>query len=134
MVTVFNKRIAEIEDGGFGLWVAGSLTCFSIEKPYLNNKNNISSIPLGVYQCAWTFSNRLQKYTYEILNVPNRGGIRIHSANEPHELLGCIALCSGVDIGKIRPGIYGTNSHVAVDKFERVLNKEPFLLKITNLS
>ncbi len=60
-------------------------------------------IPAGTYKLAWTVSpkfSRLHKLrtgqtkaisTPEVLNVPGRSGIRIHTANYERQLLGCIA-------------------------------------------
>lgn len=69
------------------------------------NVPNKTCIPPGKYTCRWTFSPKFMRYTYEVLNVPNRSGIRIHSANTASgknpDLLGCIALGSGYkDINK----------------------------------
>lgn len=72
--------------------------CKTLELGWHDNESNISCIPTGEYTCKWTRSNRLSTaaghdvFTYEVLNVPNRAGIRIHSANYFNQLLGCIAL------------------------------------------
>lgn len=63
-----------------------------------NNASQISCILPGKYTCKYTRSNSFSLahgkdiYTYEIIGVPNRAGIRIHSANFYSELRGCIAL------------------------------------------
>ena len=72
--------------------------CKTLELAWKNNQSNISCIPPGSYTCKYTRSNRLSNlkgrdfFTYEVLNVPGRAGIRIHSANHFFQLLGCIAL------------------------------------------
>lgn len=71
-----------------------TFACKTLELKWLNNEKNVSCIPAGSYLCKKTFSPKFLKFTYEILNVPNRSGIRIHSANKSSELLGCIALGS----------------------------------------
>ena len=59
--------------------------CKTLELPWKENKNNVSCIPKGTYLCKYTRSNRISAekkkdvFTYEVLNVPNRAGIRIHS-------------------------------------------------------
>lgn len=72
--------------------------CRSLELPWKNNEDNLSCIPAGEYICKWSKSPHLSEikgedvYTYEILNVPHRAGIRIHSANYYTQILGCVAL------------------------------------------
>lgn len=108
----------------------------TLELPYKNNLPEISCIPDGVYACQWTRSNRLSKikgidiYTYEVLNVPNRSGIRIHSVNYVADLKGCIALgMSLADINK--DGIVDlAESKKALEDFNNYFQKEPFSLTI----
>lgn len=112
----------------FGVLTVGSLRLFTVERPWLDNQNNVSCIPADVYICKWTKSPRMKRYTYEITNVPKRSGIRIHSGNFPYQFLGCIGL--GLTKG-IMDGIHGVfNSQTAVRLFETYLNKETFLLDI----
>lgn len=107
-----------------------SLTLKTLELPYKNNAKNISSIPKGTYQCKYTFSPRFLKYTYEIMNVTGRTGIRVHTANYVSSLQGCIALgMSHKDInqdGKLD----AYESKKALDAFEGMLGRQPFTLTI----
>lgn len=65
---------------------------FTLERPWLDNQNNVSAIRAGTYTVAITFSSRFKKDMLEILHVQGRLGIRIHGANFWHELEGCIAV------------------------------------------
>lgn len=107
-----------------------SFTCKTLELPDLNNAPNISCIPKGVYEVSYTLSPRLMKYTYEIKGVPNRSGIRFHSANYFSDLKGCIALGNGlVDINK--DGELDTiNSRATIKAFEGFMGNKPFTLII----
>tara|TARA_R110000868_G_scaffold175724_3_gene412913 strand:- start:1899 stop:2843 length:945 start_codon:yes stop_codon:yes gene_type:complete len=107
-----------------------SLTLKTLELSYKNNARNISSIPKGIYRCFYTFSTRFLKYTYEIMNVPCRTGIRIHSANYVSSLQGCVALgMSHKDINQDgRQDAY--ESKKALDAFEGMLGRQPFTLTI----
>lgn len=108
----------------------GSFTCKTLERPYLDNKPNISCIPKGTYNCKYTFSPKFLKYTYEIQNVPKRSGIRIHSANFFYQLLGCIALGSAfIDINKDGKKDV-IDSRITVSKLESLLGKKDFTLII----
>lgn len=65
---------------------------YSMELPWKNNKRNVSCIPKGKYKVITTLSNRFKVNMWLLLNVKNRDGIRIHSANYARQLNGCIAL------------------------------------------
>ncbi len=89
-------QLSKDKDSALGCTL-GTLTlpngweCSTIERPYLNNQVNISSIPAGTYQVA-PFSGNKYKDVYQILDVPDRTYILIHVANWSHQLHGCIAV------------------------------------------
>jgi hypothetical protein len=47
-------------------------------------------IPEGEYPIEWTWSPKFKKPLPEILNVPDRSGIRIHRGTLPEHSKGCI--------------------------------------------
>ena len=47
-------------------------------------------IPEGEYPIEWTWSPKFKKPLPEILNVPDRSGIRIHRGSLPEHSKGCI--------------------------------------------
>ena len=102
----------------------------TLELPDKNNQPKISCIPAGEYMCKYTMSPSFKKFTYEVQNVPNRSGIRIHSGNYTRQILGCILLGETLtDIDK--DGIIDvTNSSKTIGAFEKLMNYEPFKLKI----
>ncbi len=110
--------------------------CKTLELGWHDNENNISCIPLGEYLCQWTKSPRLSAihnttyYTYEVLNVPNRSGIRIHSANYFNQLLGCIALGDAHKDINLDGELDIIHSGDTVGKFNNLMNKEDFNLII----
>jgi hypothetical protein len=65
--------------------VDGAWECYGLE-------NAARLIPEGRYRVVIDWSNRFQRTMPHILNVPDREGIRIHVANWPEELEGCIAV------------------------------------------
>ncbi len=111
-------------------------TCKTLELGWKNNAGQVSCIPKGNYPCEYTRSTRMSErdhkdvYTYEVKGVNGRGGIRIHSANYYHDLLGCIALGEAhIDIdhdGKKDV----TNSKATIAAFEKAMNKGAFTLVI----
>lgn len=110
----------------------------SLELSYNNNLNNISCIPPGAYPCQWTRSNRLSQlaghdvYTYEVLNVLGRAGIRIHSANYFFQLKGCIALGNALKDINMDNHLDVIHSSDTVNRFNVLMNKEGFRLVICN--
>ncbi len=69
-------------------------SCNTLELPYLENKRNISCVPIGEYKCVLEYSDRFKKNLWELKNVPNRSECKFHSANYFKQLNGCIALGS----------------------------------------
>ena len=124
-------------DGVFGVFLFSDGTkLISGELPDNNNMSQISCIPLGKYICKYTFSRHLG-WTYEVLNVPNRSGIRIHSANycglrkdgKRQELLGCIAL--GLSTSIMHQQKILVSSKIAIANLVSKQKKLPFILEIT---
>jgi len=110
--------------------------CKTLELPWKNNQSQISCIPAGSYTCSYTKSARMSSekghpvYTYEVLNVPNRAGIRIHAANYFSQLLGCVALGdANADInGDGQPDVIHSVATVAA--FELLMQRNDFILKV----
>lgn len=69
--------------------------CFTLELPYLDNKNSISCVPKGTYKIRFRDGkkegSRVAPYDHiEILDVPNRKWILIHRGNFHTQTRGCI--------------------------------------------
>ena len=60
----------------------------SVSIPSLENSDFI--IPAGTYELKKTWSPRFKKVLPEVLNVPERTGIRIHRGTLPEHSQGCI--------------------------------------------
>lgn len=129
------SRLETSDEGTFGVLSIGDSHYFSGELPNRNNKPNASCIPEGTYTCVWTYSPKLRRKAY-LINVPNREGIRIHSANFmgddtkgfKKQLNGCIAL--GQKIGTMDGQKAILLSSPAVREFEDCMAGRPFELEI----
>lgn len=109
---------------------AKGFTCFTLELAWKDNKSNISAIPKGTYTCKYTYSSRFKKKTYEILNVPNRSGIRIHSGNYHTQINGCILLGLAIkDINNDKQ-LDVIRSTEAITAFEKHMEYKDFTLVI----
>jgi hypothetical protein len=120
------------EDGG--TW--GRLVCkeygielHTLEQNWEDNKRSVSCIPAGTYNVRATQSARFGRKMYLVEGVAERDGIRIHPANFPAELQGCIAL--GTSLGRTGKGRMLLNSRAAVARFEAVLGFNQFTLVVT---
>lgn len=136
METVRLVRFDKSDQGTFGKIYYPGHVRYTGELPDRNNQNNSSCIPPGKYKVLWTLSPRLHKYTYEVVGVPRRGGIRIHSSNlmgdmalgYAAQLRGCISL--GEKLGMMRGQKALLVSRPAVSNLELVMQKKPFILEI----
>ena len=84
------------------LYVNGDLCCYTIELPWLENRQGVSCISEGRYPLQKRYSKKWGPHLL-LTGVPNRSLILIHPANHAgKELKGCIAPVSctiGAGIG-----------------------------------
>jgi hypothetical protein len=67
------------------------LKIWTLEKPWLNNRRNVSSIPCGDYELE-LWSSEAHPNCFHLKDVPNRDNILIHIGNYYTDSLGCILL------------------------------------------
>ena len=82
-----------------GIWLFdGVPTCVTLELPWRENQARMSCIPVGEYEvveCARPrYTSKMTRIDrpWEVLNVPERGGILIHTGNIAADTSGCILL------------------------------------------
>jgi len=88
---VLLKRDYKGKDCTLGKMYFGENVVETLELPWKDNLPKVSCIPDGEYEVEKTYSPSFKKQLWLIKNVPNRSGIRIHSASFVSDLLGCIA-------------------------------------------
>lgn len=126
-------KLTRIVDDGVqtsGKLEIDNFACMTLERAWKNNQSNISCIPRGTYRVKYTFSPKFLKYTYQVMDVPNRTGIRIHSANYFFDLLGCIALGSGYSSLNSDREKDIINSRATIKSFEDFMQRKDFNLEI----
>ena len=74
------------------LLVEGIHMCYTLERPWLDDAQDISSIPLGVYEVRPCWSEHFNALMPHLMDVPGRSQIMLHPANWVSQLKGCIAL------------------------------------------
>lgn len=114
-------RLGSFDWGVYGKLTLGDFECYTVERPRLDNAPSVSCIPIGEYGVARGYYNAGAYDCVDILDVPGRSLIKIHVANVPSELAGCVALGS-------KPGWYKgqwamLNSGTAFAEFMREFDK-----------
>jgi len=61
-------------------WLPEHKDIYTIELPWMDNIQNQSCIPQGIYNCS-PYSSVKYKNVWQVRNVPNRSNILIHSGN-----------------------------------------------------
>lgn len=103
------------------------IVCYSLERPWIDNKPNISCIPPGTYTVE---INKGDKKGFRLNNVPGRKDILIHVGNTIKDSQGC--LLWGASAGKLGDVDGVKESAIMIND---LINKYPngFILEIRNL-
>lgn len=118
-------------DGTNGeLYANGTIQCYTIELPWLNNQPRVSCIPEGRYPLKKRYSPKFGDHLL-VDGVAGRSGILIHPANNAlKELKGCIApvsRLSGEGKGILSRVAFGWIMSLLQEALER---EEPIFLTI----
>ena len=86
------KRISYTEHGTFGVLIQNNIPfAVTLERPWIENRINISCIPTGLYVCKRVKSPRFGN-TFEVTDVPGRTSILFHKGNLQENSHGCILI------------------------------------------
>ena len=80
------------------LYLNGERMCDTLENPWLDNQQNISCIPAGIYDVRLRLARESASRDYLhllIQDVPNRSFILIHRGNFPSQTQGCVLVGLG---------------------------------------
>jgi hypothetical protein len=117
------ERFAYTPMGTFGRLMFPEFQCFTVERPWLDNKVRESCIPEGEYPIVLGRYNKGGYDAYEVMEVPGRTLIKIHIGNTIDDVIGCIA--PGRALGTVY-GKWGvTGSRPAFQKFMGAMDGEP---------
>ena len=118
-MTVTLDRIDMTPTGTHGrISIDGEHVCYTVERPWLNNKRNESCIPAGTYDLAWQFSPKFGTRLH-VLDVEDRSHILVHKGNWQKDTLGCIMPVT--TIGMLQGECCGYRSEVALAVLEKRL-------------
>ena len=87
---------------------------YTVERPWIDNKINVSCIPEGQYKC-FRYSSKKYPETFQVVDVPNWTTILFHVANWPVNVKGCIGL--GLKLFPPRSGFGVVQSKNAMARF-----------------
>ena len=111
------------------LW-AKDRTFQILERPWLNNRSNISCIPSGGYKCRYLERSASGKYRniYLIEGAQGRVGILTHNGNLVIHTRGCLLIGKRRGILSGQPAIL--SSRTALAEFVALMDKQDFFLYI----
>lgn len=98
MTEVLLRRFAYTPNGTFGRIKVNGKEFYTVERPWQDNKPNVSCIPEGKYTLRMRDSGVVTRSTggaysrgWEVVGVKGRTFIMIHPGNSLDDLQGCIA-------------------------------------------
>ena len=123
-------RVSYTQRGTFGVMLDEDNFpfCLTIERPWKDNKRNVSCIPKGNYECERVYSPTFG-VTFKITKVKGRSHILFHKGNLMEDSHGCIIL--GEEFGFLDGEIAVLSSGRAFGEFkDRLKFIEKFSLEI----
>lgn len=126
------ERFAYTDMGTFGRISVDGQTLYTVERPWLDNKPNVSCIPTGTYQCKPRWYNGGGYPAVEVCDVPNRTHILFHVGNTMNDSAGCILVTSRLGcLGGLWAGLASKNAfklfmeHYEKDFELEIVNYQP---------
>jgi hypothetical protein len=99
MMDILLKRVSTCEDGTFGVLIYNKIPfLLTLERPWKDNTRGMSAIPDGTYKVKRTVTPK-HGNTFEVMNVPGRDAILIHTGNTEADVEGCIMV--GMLFGRV---------------------------------
>ena len=133
MLEIVLHRVSYALHATFGVLTQDNVPiCVALEDPWLDNKKNVSCIPIGVYE-AQRHTSRLFGNTFVVTGVEGRSGILFHAGNwagkrgvwkgpQKGDTQGCILPGTRFGVPSVSNGDMGVlNSREALKKFLRRL-------------
>lgn len=128
------ERLTEVHGAMLGRLTVPSLNfpLWTLEDAWRGNAKGVSCIPLGTYGCAphgWEEKSPVKfKRVWEVLSVPNRSAILIHSGNTHEDVEGCILV--GMEMKITSNSASVLRSREAVDILRQTLGQNRFTLTV----
>lgn len=99
MKTITLKRVSFNDDGSYGVLIYEKIPFLvTLERSWKDNARGISSIPEGTYLVRRVVTPK-HGNTWQVMNVPGRDSILMHTGNSEIDTEGCIVV--GMQFGKV---------------------------------
>lgn len=126
-------RVSTLNEGTFGVMLFdGKPFAVTGERPWLDNKESVSCIPVGMYLCK-RYESAKYPDTFEIMNVPKRTYVLFHKGNFPlKDSEGCILVAEKFEEvnGKVAVLESGHGFKEFIDKLKGVCT---FILQVVEI-
>ena len=130
---MYIERYDNDDFGCYGSLAIGSLDCYTLELPSLNNTPNISCIPAGKYDASIDKNITIGgKYVIRLQDVPDRTGILIHVGNYTNEIAGCILVGNSQHTNSIKKMVT-SSKHTMSKLLAEVEFDDEFYVEITGV-
>ena len=125
VVVTIDRQYSDRCTSGY-LLVDGKHVAYTLERPWVDNLRNISSIPAGTYKAKLRYDKK-DKWRIELTNVPNRSNVQVHIGNEVDQSKGCVLVGEKLDASlcklersanayaKLRRAFYGSEAEGEYD-------------------
>jgi len=120
---VIVERFAYSPFGVFGRLSVGAYECYTVERPWRDNKADVSCITAGDYDLSLGVFHHGNYPAYEVMNVTGRSEIKIHVGNTMDDVRGCIAV--GESLGYMEGKWAVGNSKKAFEDFMNAMGDVP---------
>lgn len=109
-------------------------TLKSLERPWLNNRPNVSCYPSGAYLVKYLPRSGSGKYkrVWHVQNVPKRSGILFHNGNLVRHSKGCTLVGRKHGVLSGQPAVLSSAS--GLNAMRRELEGEDFILIVKKLN
>lgn len=107
-ITIFRQYPGDKCTSGY-LAINGEIIVYTLERTFIGNINNISSIPVGIYKAFLRYDKK-DKWRIELTGVKGREGIQIHIGNWVDNSKGCLLVGEklGPDLCSFEKGTSGS--------------------------
>ena len=128
MEILYLKRYLSSNIGVLGnLSYNGELIASTLERPWEDNREGTSCIPLGEYLCEEDTTGVFKWWALK--GVPNRAGIELHQGNRIEDTKGCILVGRLRSESLISNALFIGGSVATLTKLKSILPKQ-FILRI----
>ena len=119
------RRIYGDDEVTLGMLSFKTFSCFTVENPWLENVPYVSCIPPGRYLLKLGRYNAGGYDAYEVQEVQGRTLIKMHIANLPTEVDGCMGV--GDSITRLNGELAVSNSRDTFDRLMEMLDRAKYV-------